>query len=144
MDNQGVDLSIIQSLIGHRQQSLVRSIYSGGPKIEKLREIVNRIDYGSEIISLVQAAATIKMGIWCMAKKGLYKKDEWRTRPLKRKYLYRRNYLSGLLVKLNSSRQSSNMWFGMSVSVFRLNIIGMTPVFMFVTWSLKNPEREYI
>ena len=58
LDNQGVDLSIIQSLIGHRQQSLVRSIYSGGPKIQKLREIVNRIDYGSEIISLVQAAAT--------------------------------------------------------------------------------------
>ena len=62
LDNQGVDLSIIQSLIGHRQQSLVRSIYSGGPKIEKLREIVNRIDYGYEIISLVEAAATIKMG----------------------------------------------------------------------------------
>jgi len=63
LDNQGVDLSIIQSLIGHRQQSLVRSIYSGGPKIEKLREIVNKIDYGSEIISLVQDAATIKMGV---------------------------------------------------------------------------------
>ena len=63
LDNQGVDLSIIQSLIGHRQQSLVRRIYSGGPKIEKLREIVNRIDYGSEIISLVQDATTIKMGV---------------------------------------------------------------------------------
>ena len=59
LDNQGVDLSIIQSLIGHRQQSLVRSIYSGGPKIEKLREIVNRIDYGSEIMSLVQTSTTI-------------------------------------------------------------------------------------
>ena len=53
LDNQGVDLSIIQNLIGHRQQSLVRSIYSEGPKIEKIREIVNRIDYGIEIISLM-------------------------------------------------------------------------------------------
>ena len=49
LDNQGVDLSIIQSLIGHRQQSLVRSVYSGGPKIEKLREVINKIDYGLEI-----------------------------------------------------------------------------------------------
>ena len=49
LDNQGVDLSIIQSLIGHRQQSLVRSVYSGGLKIEKLREVINKIDYGPEI-----------------------------------------------------------------------------------------------
>ena len=49
MDNQGVDLSIIQSLIGHRLQSLVRSVYSGGPKIEKLREVINKIDYGLKI-----------------------------------------------------------------------------------------------
>ena len=49
LDNQGVDLSIIQSLIGHRQQSLVRSVYSGGPKIEKLREVIIKIDYGLEI-----------------------------------------------------------------------------------------------
>ena len=63
LDNQGVDLSIIQSLIGHRQQSLVRSVYSGGPKIEKLRKIVNRIDYGSKILSLVQTSTTNKMGI---------------------------------------------------------------------------------
>ena len=67
-----------------------------------------------------------------MAKKGLYKKDEWRTRPLKRKYSYRRNYLSVLLVKFNSDRQKSNMRFGMSVSMFRLNVIGMTPVVVFV------------
>ena len=49
LDNLGIDLSIIQSLIGHRQQSLVRSVYSGGPKIEKLREVINKIDYGPEI-----------------------------------------------------------------------------------------------
>ena len=49
LDNLGIDLSIIQSLIGHRQQSLVRSVYSGGPKIEKLREVINKIDYGLEI-----------------------------------------------------------------------------------------------
>ena len=49
LDNQGEDLSIIQTLIGHRQQSLVRSVYSGGPKIEKLREVINKIDYGLEI-----------------------------------------------------------------------------------------------
>ena len=63
LDNQGVDLSKIQSLIGHRQQSLGRSVYSRGPNTEKLREIVNRIDYGSEIISLVQVEATNKLGI---------------------------------------------------------------------------------
>ena len=55
LDNQGVDLSIIQSLIGHLQQSLVRSVYSGGPKIEKLRKVVNRVDYGSEIANLVKS-----------------------------------------------------------------------------------------
>ena len=49
LDNLGIELSIIQSLIGHRQQSLVRSVYSGGPKIEKLREVINKIDYGLEI-----------------------------------------------------------------------------------------------
>ena len=38
LDNLGIDLSIIQSLIGNQQQSLVRSVYSGGPKIEKLKE----------------------------------------------------------------------------------------------------------
>ena len=49
LDNLGIELSIIQSLIGHRQQGLVRSVYSGGPKIEKLREVINKIDYGLEI-----------------------------------------------------------------------------------------------
>ena len=49
LDNLGIDLSIIQSLIGNQQQSLVRSVYSGGPKIEKLKEVINKIDYGSEI-----------------------------------------------------------------------------------------------
>ena len=55
LDNQGLDLSIIQSLIGHRQQSLVRSVYSGGPKIENIRKVVNRVDYGSEITNLVKS-----------------------------------------------------------------------------------------
>ena len=41
-------MSTIQSLIGHQQQSLVRSVYSGGPKIKKLREVINKIDYGLE------------------------------------------------------------------------------------------------
>ena len=36
------------------------------------------------------------------------------------------------LVKLNLDRQRSNMRFGMSVSMFRLNIIGMTPVVVLV------------
>ena len=54
LDNQGVDLSIILSLIGHQQLSIVRTVYSGGPKIERHREIVNRIDYGSEITNLVK------------------------------------------------------------------------------------------
>ncbi len=49
LDNLGIELSIIQSLIGHRQQGLVRSVYSGGQKIEKLREVINKIDYGLEI-----------------------------------------------------------------------------------------------
>ena len=49
LDNLGIELSIIQSLIGHRQQSLVRSVFSGGPKIEKLREVINKIDYVLEI-----------------------------------------------------------------------------------------------
>ena len=34
--------------------------------------------------------------------------------------------------KIKSDRQSSNMRFGMSVSVFRLNIIGMTPVVVLI------------
>ena len=55
LDNQGVDLSIIQRLIGHRQQSLVRSVYSGGPKLEKLRKVVDRVDYGSERTNLVKS-----------------------------------------------------------------------------------------
>ena len=67
-----------------------------------------------------------------MANKGLYKKDEWRIQPLKRKYSYRKIYLSVSLVKLNSYIQRSNMRFGMSVSMFRLNIIGMTPVVVLV------------
>ena len=59
LDNQGVDLSIIQSLIGHRQQSLVRSVYSGGPKIEKLMKIVNRVNYESEKTDLVKSVTLI-------------------------------------------------------------------------------------
>jgi len=34
--------------------------------------------------------------------------------------------------KIKSDRQRSNMRFGMSVSMFRLNIIGMTPVVVLV------------
>ena len=58
LDNLGIDLSIIQSLIGHRQQSLVRSVYSGGPKIEKLREVINKIDYGLKITELLSNGIT--------------------------------------------------------------------------------------
>ena len=60
LDNQGVDLSIIQCLIGHRQQSLVRSVYSGGPKIEILRKIVNRVNYGSKTTNLVKSVTLTK------------------------------------------------------------------------------------
>jgi len=58
LDNLGIDLSIIQSLIGHRQQSLVRSVYSGGPKIEKLREVINKIDYGLKITKFLSNGIT--------------------------------------------------------------------------------------
>ena len=58
LDNLGIDLSIIQSLIGHRQQSLVRSVYSGGPKIEKLREVINKIDYGLKITKFLNNGIT--------------------------------------------------------------------------------------
>ena len=54
LDNQR-NLTIIQSLIGHRQQSLVRSVYIGGPKIEKIRKVVNRVDNVSEITNLVKS-----------------------------------------------------------------------------------------
>ena len=58
LDNLGIDLSIIQSLIGHRQQSLVRSVYSGGLKIEKLREVINKIDYGLKITKFLNNGIT--------------------------------------------------------------------------------------
>ena len=46
LDNFGKDLYIIPSLIGHRKQSFVRSVYSAGPKIERLRDVINIIDCG--------------------------------------------------------------------------------------------------
>ena len=50
----------------------------------------------------------------------------------KKNYFYMMIYISVLLVKLKSDKQKSNMRFGMSVSMFRLNIIGMTPVVVLV------------
>ena len=54
LDNLGIDLSIIERLVGHSQQGLIRSVYSGGPRIEKLREVIEKLNYGSEINFLIK------------------------------------------------------------------------------------------
>ena len=54
LDNLGIDLSIIERLVGHSNQGLIRSAYSGGLRIEKLREIIEKLNYGSEINFLIK------------------------------------------------------------------------------------------
>ena len=49
-----------------------------------------------------------------------------------KKLLVQENLFIWFTGKIKSDRQRSNMRFGMSVSMFRLNIIGMTPVVVFV------------
>ena len=54
LDNLDIDLSIIERLVGHSHQGLVRSAYSGGFRIEKLREVIEKLNYGSEINFLIK------------------------------------------------------------------------------------------
>ena len=49
-----------------------------------------------------------------------------------KKLLVQENLFIWFTGKINSDRKRSNMRFGMSVSMFRLNIIGMTPVVVLV------------
>ena len=49
-----------------------------------------------------------------------------------KKLLVQENLFIWFTVKIKSDRQRSNMRFGMSVSMFRLNLIGMTPVVVLV------------
>ena len=49
-----------------------------------------------------------------------------------KKLLVQENLFIWFTGKIKSDRQISNMRFGMSVSMFRLDIIGMTPVVVFV------------
>ena len=65
-------------------------------------------------------------------RRACIKKINGELDPLRKKFFGVRNHLFGLLIKLNSYRHISNMRFGMSVSMFRLNIIGMTPVVVLV------------
>ena len=54
LDNLGIDLSIIERLVGHSHQGLIRSVYSGGLRIEKLRDVIEKLNYGSEINFLIK------------------------------------------------------------------------------------------
>ena len=46
MDNNGTELSVTETLVGHSHKNLVRDVYSSGVRMERLRNAINQLSYG--------------------------------------------------------------------------------------------------
>ena len=46
MDNNGTELSVTETLVGHSHKNLVRDDYSSGVRMERLRNAINQLSYG--------------------------------------------------------------------------------------------------
>ena len=46
MDNNGTQLSLTETLVGHSHKNLVRDVYSSGVRMERLRNAINQLSYG--------------------------------------------------------------------------------------------------
>ena len=46
MDNNGTELSVTETLVGHCHKNLVRDVYSSGVRMERLRNAINQLSYG--------------------------------------------------------------------------------------------------
>jgi integrase len=55
LDNAGTPKNIVESLIGHRRQSMTYDTYSSGPDFEVLRDAMAKVSYG-EVDDAVRAA----------------------------------------------------------------------------------------
>ena len=45
MDNNGTELFVTETLVGHSHKNLVRDVYSSGVRSERLRKAINEISY---------------------------------------------------------------------------------------------------
>ena len=45
MDNNGTELSVTETLVGHSHKNLVRDVYSSGVRTERLRKAINQLTY---------------------------------------------------------------------------------------------------
>ena len=45
MDNNGTELSVTETLVGHSHKNLVRDVYSSGVRMERLRNAINQLSY---------------------------------------------------------------------------------------------------
>ena len=46
MDNNGTELSVTETLVGHSHKNLVRDVYSSGVRMERLRKAINELSFG--------------------------------------------------------------------------------------------------
>ena len=53
MDNNGTELSVTETLVGHSHKNLVRDVYSSGVRMERLRNAINQLSYG-KIDNIIQ------------------------------------------------------------------------------------------
>jgi integrase len=53
MERAGVQLNVMQQIVGHDKGSLALGTYSGGLELETLKETVEKVDYGDEVARLL-------------------------------------------------------------------------------------------
>ena len=46
LDNNGTEISVTETIVGHSHKNLVRDVYSSGVRLERLRNAKNQLSYG--------------------------------------------------------------------------------------------------